>query len=92
MEKMLTTKDVAEIFKVKERTITQKFIKQGLKYFPIGQKDYRYDLKDVEEFKKQQMELANEITNKPIKSKYKSRHLTLDFEKMKINKQLNKVV
>lgn len=49
-ETLATTKEVAEYFVVKERTVTQKFIKEGLKYIPIGSKDYRYKWLDVYEF------------------------------------------
>lgn len=48
--KMLTTKQVAEMFGVKERTILYNFIPRGLKYFAIGSKDYRFDIKDIEAF------------------------------------------
>lgn len=51
MEKLLTTKQVAEIFNVDTRTVTNNFIRNGLKFIQIGSRDYRYELKDVEKFK-----------------------------------------
>ena len=49
-EKLLTTKQVAEKFQVCSRVITQKFIKEGLKFIKVGTKDYRFTEKDVDEF------------------------------------------
>ncbi len=46
-DKLLTTKDVAEYFGVTSETVTGKFIDNGLRYIPIGAKDYRYNKKDV---------------------------------------------
>lgn len=54
MEKLLTTKQVAEIFEVDSRTILYNFIPRGLKYFKVGNKDYRFDVKDIEKFKEEQ--------------------------------------
>lgn len=47
MEKLLTTNEVAEYFRVTPITVTSKFTKQGLKFFPISCKEYRYNMKDV---------------------------------------------
>ena len=94
MTNLLTTKQVMEYFNVKDsRTIT-KFIKQGLKVIPIGQRDYRFDQKDVEEFAEYLKELAQEkiIQSNPIKRKYPHKTLAIDFEKMRINRELNRVV
>lgn len=91
-EKLLTTKQVAEFFQVCERIITQKFIKEGLKYIEIGSKDYRFSEKDVFEFieiKKQLTEQKKEKIN-PIKIKNKK--LNIDYQKRKINLEMNKVI
>lgn len=53
MQSLLTTKEVAEYFRVTEDTVTQKFIPKGLKYFPASSKDYRYNEKDILEFEEQ---------------------------------------
>lgn len=54
MEKMLTTKQVAELFEVDVRTVLYNFIPKGLKYFKVGSRDYRFDIKDIEKFKEDQ--------------------------------------
>lgn len=54
MEKLLTTKEVAEIFGVDSRTVLYNFIPKGLRYFVIGNRNYRFDIKDVEKFKEEQ--------------------------------------
>ena len=90
----LTLEEVKQRFKVKDnRTITVKFAKQGLKFIKIG-KQYRFDLKDIEEFEER---LKNEEQEKliqiyPIKKKRKSKTLNVDFEKIRINRELNRVV
>ena len=53
MEKLLTTKQVAEIFGVDKRTVLYSLISQGLKYVKIG-RDYRFKQSDIEEFIKNQ--------------------------------------
>lgn len=94
MPSLLTTKQVMEYFNVKDsRTIT-KFIKQGLKVIPIGAKDYRFKQEDVEEFAEHLKELAQKevIQIKPIERKTKCKTMNIDYEKIRINKQLNRVV
>ena len=94
MSNLLTTKEVMEYFKVKDsRTIT-KFIKQGLKVIPIGQKDYRFKPEDVEEFAEHLKEIAQEDLIKicPIKRKTKSKAIKVDYEKIRINRELNRVI
>lgn len=94
MEKLLTTKEVADYFGVTPITVTQKFIKMGLKVIPIGQKDYRFKQEDVEEFAEHLKELAQEkiIQANPIRRKTKCKTLNVDYEKRRINLELNKVV
>ena len=94
MQSLLTTKQVADYFKVKPSTVTQKFIKMGLKVIPIGNRDYRFDPKDVEEFVEHLKELAQEkiIQKTPIPRKHKSKSIHVDFEKIRINRELNRVV
>ncbi len=54
MDKLLTTKEVARIFGVDVRTVLHNFIPKGLKFFKIGSRDYRFDIKDIEKFKEEQ--------------------------------------
>lgn len=66
MEKLLTTNEVAEYFRVTPITVTSKFTKQGLKFFPISCKEYRYNMKDIIEFEEN---MKNNIrVNKPIET------------------------
>lgn len=93
-EKLLTTKQVAEKFQVCSRVITQKFIKEGLKFIKVGTKDYRFVERDVDEFIEIKKQLAEQELDpiKPIKRKTKCRTLNIDYQKRKINLELNKVV
>lgn len=50
MSEILTTKQVAEMFKVDSRTVLYNFIPKGLKYFKIGSRDYRFTIEDIESF------------------------------------------
>lgn len=90
----LTLEEVKQRFKVKDnRTITVKFAKQGLTFIKIG-KQYRFDLKDIEEFEQR---LKNEQQEKiiqiyPIKKKNKCKTINIDYEKRKINLTQNRVV
>lgn len=66
MEKLLTTSEVAEYFRVTPITVTSKFTKQGLKFFPLSCKEYRYNMKDIIAFEEK---MKNNIKiNKPIDS------------------------
>lgn len=90
----LTMEQVKDRFQIKDtRTITVKFAKMGLKFIKIGNK-YRFDLKDIEEFeaklKEEQQEKLIEIY--PIKRKSKSKTIQVDYEKIRANKVLNRVV
>lgn len=93
-QNLLTMEEVKQYFKVKDTRTIKKFIKQGLKYIPIGTKDYRFDRKDVEEFAEHLKELAQEkiIQTNPIKRKSRIKTLNIDYEKMRINRELNRVV
>lgn len=90
----LTLEQVKERFQVKDnRTIVVKFARQGLRFIKIGTQ-YRFDLKDIQEFEER---LKNEEQEKliqiyPVKKKRKSKTLNVDFEKMRINRELNRVV
>lgn len=94
MQTLLTTKQVAEMFQVSERTITQKFIPEGLKYIPVGKKDYRFKESDIEEFIETRKQIAQQsIELTPIKRKAKSRQLvSIDFQKRQYNREFNKVI
>ena len=94
MSNLLTTQQVMEYFQVKDyRTIT-KFIKQGLKVIPIGSRNYRFKQEDVEEFAEHLKELAQEriIQQNPIRRKAKCKSANIDFEKIRVNRVLNRVI
>ena len=94
MERLLTTEQVMQYFNVKNSRTIAKFRNQGLKFIPIGSKDYRYKQQDIEEFAEHLKDLAQEkiIQTKPIRRKARSRTLNIDYEKRRINLELNKVV
>ena len=94
MEKLLTMKEVKEYFNVKDNRTIKKFIKQGLKVIPISEKDYRFRRKDVEEFAEHLSELAQQelMKIKPIKRKAKCKTFNIDYEKIRINRELNRVI
>lgn len=90
----LTLEETKKYFKVKDnRTITVKFVKQGLKFIKIGTQ-YRFDLKDIEEFEQKLKDEQQEKLIKiyPIKNKNKCKTINIDYEKRKINLIENKVV
>ena len=89
----LTLEQVKERFQVKDNRTIIKFMQQGLKFIKIG-KQYRFDLKDIEEFEKELKNKEQEILIQfyPVKKKRKSRTLDIDFEKVRINRELNRVI
>lgn len=93
-QNLLTTKQAMEYFQVKDSRTIKKFIKQGLKCIPIGSRDYRFDKKDLEEFTEHLKELAQQemIQIYPVKRKTKCKTINIDYEKLRINRELNKVV
>ncbi len=96
-QNLLTTEQVKNYFQVKDTRTIKKFIKQGLKYIPIGTRDYRFDKKDVEEFAEHLKELAQQeliaiYPVRTIKQKRKSKTINIDYEKLRINRELNKVI
>ena len=92
-QKLLTVEELKEYFQVKDNRTIYKFIKQGLKCIPIGSRDKRFDPKDVKEFVEIQKSLAQEdLIIQPIKKKAKCRTANIDFQKRKINLELNRVV
>lgn len=89
----LTLEETKKHFRVKDNRTIIKFTYQGLKFIKIGTQ-YRFDLKDIEEFEEK---LKNEEQEKliqiyPIRKKRKSKTLNVDFEKIRINRELNRVV
>ena len=95
MEKnLLKTEQVKQYFQVKDNRTIKKFIMQGLKYIPIGGKDYRFDEKDVKEFVEHLKEMAQQdiVQIYPIKRRAKCKTFNVDYEKLRINRELNKVV
>lgn len=90
----LTLEEVKQRFRVKDnRTITNKFAKQGLKFIKIGTQ-YRFDLKDIEEFEQKLKDEQQEklIQIYPIKTKRKCKTINIDYEKRRINLTQNRVV
>lgn len=90
----LTMEQVKDRFQIKDtRTITVKFAKMGLKFIKIGNK-YRFDLKDIEEFEEKMKEEQQEklIEIYPIKRKFKSKTINVDYEKIRANRVLNRVI
>lgn len=93
MERLWDMEEAKQYFKVKDTRTIIKFIHQGLPCFKIGAKDYRFDPKDVEKFVETQKELnQDELVIKPIKRKAKPKTLNVDFQKRKINLEMNRVV
>ena len=81
MEKLLTTKEVAEMFGVDSRTVLYNFIPKGLRYFVIGNRNYRFDFKDIEKFKEEQKAKREHLEFVDTRTDYKR----------KMNKQLKVV-
>lgn len=92
MEKLLTTAQAKEYFGVRDTRTIKKFINQGLKCFPVGTKDYRFDMKDILEFVEMQKQIAQMEKIKSIPMKKKVKHKTIDLQKRRINLELNRVV
>ena len=93
MERLWDMEETKQYFKVKDTRTIIKFIHQGLKCFKVGAKDYRFDPKDVEKFVETQKEFnQDELVIKPIKRKAKCKTINVDFQKRKINLELNRVV
>lgn len=89
----LTLEETKKHFRVKDNRTIIKFIKQGLKFIKIGTQ-YRFDLEDIEDFENKLKEEQQEILiiNNPVKRKVKAKTLDVDFEKIRINRELNRVV
>ena len=89
----LTLEETKKHFRVKDNRTIIKFIKKGLKFIKIGAQ-YRFDLKDIEEFENKLKEEQQEILimKNPIKKKKKNITTQIDFEKKKINLTQLKVV
>lgn len=89
----LTLEETKKHFRVKDNRTIIKFIKQGLKFIKIGTQ-YRFDLKDIEDFENKLKEKQQEILimKNPIKRTRKNITTQIDFEKKKINLTQLKVV
>lgn len=94
MEHLLTTKEAMQYFNVKDSRTISKFIRMGLKVIPIGQKDFRFKQEDLEEFAEHLKELAQQEIKQiyPVKRKARSKTVNIDYEKIRINRELNRVV
>lgn len=92
MEKLLTTAEIKQYFRVEDTRTIKKFINQGLKYFPVGPKDFRFDMNDVLEFVEMQKQIAQLEKIKSIPMNKKVKHKTIDLQKRRINLELNRVV
>lgn len=88
---LLTIEETKQFFRVKDNRTIHKFIRQGLKCFKVGTRDYRFDIQDIREFVETQKQLSQD-TIKPMKRKTKSKTINVDFQKRKINLELNRVV
>lgn len=73
MEKLLTTKQVSEIFGVDSRTVLYNFIPKGLKFLKVGSKDYRFDFKDVQDFIEKQKQIKEEYNFVDNRTDYQKR-------------------
>ncbi len=61
--------------------------------FQFGTREKRFDVKDVLEFVEIQKQVGQfELDIKPIKRKSKSKTINVDFQKRKINLEMNRVV
>lgn len=93
MPNLLTIEETKQFFKVKDNRTIHKFIRQGLKCFKVGTRDYRFDPRDIEEFVNIQKQIVQEdLQIKPIKPKSKCKTMNIDFQKRKINLEMNRVV
>lgn len=92
-QRLLTMEEVKGYFKVKDTRTIIKFIHQGLRCFKVGTRDYRFDPRDIEEFVNVQKQVVQEdLSIRPIKPKARCKTANIDFQKKKINLELNKVV
>lgn len=89
----LTLEETKQRFRVKDNRTIINFTKQGLKFIKIGTQ-YRFDLKDIEEFEQKLKDEQQEklIQIYPIKTKRKCKTINIDYEKRKINLTQNRVV
>lgn len=93
MENLLTIEETKQYFRVKDNRTIHKFIRQGLKCFKVGTRDYRFDIQDIKEFVEIQKQLAQDTLKiNPVKRKVKHKTLNVDFQKRKINLEMNRVV
>lgn len=92
-QNLLTIEETKQYFRVKDNRTIHKFIKQGLKCFKVGTRDYRFDIQDIKEFVEIQKQLAQDTLKiNPVKRKVKHKTLNVDFQKRKINLEMNRVV
>ena len=67
-QQLLTIEEVKKYFKVKDNRTIYKFIKQGLKYVPIGNREKRFDPNDLKEFVEIQKKIVQEdLEIKPMR-------------------------
>lgn len=92
-QNLLTIEETKQYFRVKDNRTIHKFIRQGLKCFKVGARDYRFDIRDIKEFVEIQKQLNQDILEiRPIRKKTKSKTINVDFQKRKINLEMNRVV
>lgn len=92
-QQILTIEETKQYFRVKDNRTIHKFIRQGLKCFKVGTRDYRFDIQDIKEFVEIQKQLAQDTLKiNPVKRKVKHKTLNVDFQKRKINLEMNRVV
>lgn len=92
-ETLLTIDEAKQFFRVKDTRTIQKFVKQGLKCFKVGQREWRFSKRDILEFVERQKEISQmEIDIQPVKRKTRHKQANVDFEKRKINLEMNRVI
>ena len=72
MEKLLTTKQVAEMFDVDVRTILYRCIPNGLKYVKVC-REYRFTPKDIEEFIQNQTKQKQKVVFIDTRTEYQKK-------------------
>ena len=84
MAELLTTKEVAEKYRVSEYTVTQVWVPRGLKHFPSRPFQYRQEW--IEEYIDDQMQQEEIKRQKPISTivKFKPKVQHFDSNDMKL--------
>ena len=73
LKEFYTTREIAQMYKVTEYTITQNWIPKGLEYFPS--KPFKFRIEWVEKYIEEQIKLTQLKRQKPICEIVKSKKL-----------------